>query len=279
MRRAKAGTRQSQVITELRSRVMHGTFKAGEKYSEAALADELGVSRTPVRHALTVLVEEGLLTRVGARGYAVRVYRVKDVLEAIDLRGLLEGYAARRIAAAGPSAELVAAFEECLAEGDAIFAKRAFEDSDEARYADMNRRFHGLIIEAGDGALSLQMETLIDRVPFGAPDAIAFDHMAEQQKFDMLHYAHRQHHGIVEAICQRDSARAEALLREHTTPVKQSLGLSAPVGGRAGDGPAAGRSLPFVDMDMPADALTAPDGALVDAAGPDKPTARKKAMI
>jgi len=248
---------EDQVIDELRSKAMNGTLKAGEKYSEAALAKLLGVSRTPVRHALAILLEEGVLTRVGARGYAVRVYRVKDVLEAIDLRGVLEGYAARRIAIAGASDDLVAALRQCLADGDAIFAKRSFGDADEGRYAAMNRRFHALIIEAADGALSLQMEALISRVPFGAPDAIAFDRMSGEQKFDLLHYAHRQHHSIVEAICQRDGARAEALLREHTTPVKYSLGINqgAPSQGQ-------GRSLPFVDLDMEFDAnspVTAPE--------------------
>lgn len=258
-------TRQDQVIAELRSSVMHGTLAAGEKYSETELATRLGVSRTPVRHALAVLVEEGLLTRVGARGYAVRTYRVKDVLEAIDLRGLLEGYAARRIATAGASDALIAEFNACLSAGDAIFEKRSVEDADEAGYIDMNRRFHALIIEAADGALSAQMETLISRIPFGAPDAIAFDRMEPEQKFDVLFYAHRQHHGIVEAIRQRDGGRAEALLREHTTPVKHSLGIhqsgiSPGLGLGANDGAGHVSSLPFLDPDMEVEAFgTAPD--------------------
>lgn len=246
-------TRQDQVVAELRTKVLHGELAAGEKYSEARLAELLGVSRTPVRHALTLLVEEGLLMRVGARGYAVRTYRVKDVLEAIDLRGLLEGYAARRIATAGAAPSLLAALDETLAEGDAIFKKRCFRDEDERLYTDMNRRFHGLIIKAGEGALSQQMEALICRVPFGAPDAIAFDRMVAEQKFDVLSYAHRQHHAIVEAIRERDGARAEALLREHTTPVKHSLGIHhAAIAPEKGNrtGPVHMSSLPFLDPEM-----------------------------
>src|SRR5256885_9429535 len=57
----------------------------------------LGMSRTPVRQALPVLAQEGLLTEHQTRGYVVRGFSTADVLDAIDLRGVLEGLAARRV--------------------------------------------------------------------------------------------------------------------------------------------------------------------------------------
>lgn len=239
-------TRQEQVVETIRSWITHGTLSAGQKLTESGLAEALGVSRTPVRHALTLLVEEGLLTRMGPRGYTVRTYRVHDVLEAIELRALIEGYAARTIAIAGPSPTLVNELNACLTEGDSIFSKGHFIESDENLYASMNLKFHRLIIEAAGGTLLKQIEALIGRVPFAAPDTIAFEGMTPEQKFSNMEFAHRHHHAIFEAICQRDGARAEALFREHATPVKQSLGIN-----QTAYFADSKRTLPLVDPETP----------------------------
>lgn len=250
-------TRQKQVIEQIRSWVMHGTLSAGQKLSEKELAEALNVSRTPVRHALAVLVEEGLLTRIGARGYTVRSYYISDVIEAIDLRALIEGYAARQLALAGAPEQLIKELEHCLKDGDEIFAKGHFVEADEQPYAQMNKRFHELITGAGQSDLLQQVQAVIDRVPFGAPDAIAFDFMDEGEKFKILQYAHMQHHAIVDAICARDGARAEALFREHAAPVKKSLGIAHTHHNSADGQPGEqaqhqeARSLPFIDPQTP----------------------------
>ena len=113
-----------------------------------ALAERLGVSRTPIRQALPALAREGLLAAAGRRGYVVRSFSPQDVLDAIETRGLLEGLAARRIAERGASAELLdqAAANACRT-AMRCFAKRRFESADEQRYSEMNGRFHALIVE------------------------------------------------------------------------------------------------------------------------------------
>ena len=219
----KPETRQRHVVDTLRSWAQAGKFEPSEKLSESALAEALGVSRTPIRHALAVLVEEGVLTRAGARGYHVRTYSMSDVLASIELRALIEGYAARRIAREGLSPEMRSRFDAVLAEGDLIFAEGG-EHVDEARYGAMNLRFHSLIHEAAGGDLVHQIRSLIDRIPFGTPDAIRFESYGAKARSQHLQHAHWQHHYIVASLEDGDSARAEALFREHGELIKVSLG-------------------------------------------------------
>src|SRR5512136_1470088 len=106
-----------QVVLKLRELILGGELAAGQRVAEVAIAEQLGVSRTPVREALAVLSQEGLLGAAGKRGYLVQEFGNKDIADAIEVRGLLEGAAARQVAEKGPEAELLAALESCLAEG------------------------------------------------------------------------------------------------------------------------------------------------------------------
>jgi tripartite-type tricarboxylate transporter receptor subunit TctC len=84
---------------------------AGQRLAEIPLAQQLGVSRTPVRRALAMLAQEGLVSESESRGYLVREFSFQEVLDAIDLRGVLEGHAARSVAA------LAAGILACAAPG------------------------------------------------------------------------------------------------------------------------------------------------------------------
>ena len=92
------------VALRLREMILRGELAPGERLAEVALAERLGVSRTPIRQALPALAREGLLAAAGRRGYVVRSFSPEDVLDAIETRGLLEGLSARRIAERGASA-------------------------------------------------------------------------------------------------------------------------------------------------------------------------------
>jgi len=127
-------TTQQAIVQTLREKILSGELEPGQRLVEAQAAQWLGVSRTPLRYALSVLSSEGLLERSGARGYVVRRFSVRDVLDAIDVRGALEGLAARCVAERRVDTELARSLEECLREGDAIFSAGRLKDSDEARY-------------------------------------------------------------------------------------------------------------------------------------------------
>jgi len=207
--------------------ILRGELGAGARVAEAPLAELLGMSRTPVRQALPVLAQEGLLTQHVTRGYVVRGLSKADILDAIDLRGVLEGMAARRIAEMGASRALLQALRVCLAEGDQILAEGHVADKAEALYVDMNVRFHQLIVGECRSAIIQQALERNARIPFAGPQALAVDKTSLERMHETLAYAHRQHHYIVSAIEHGEGSRVEALMREHTNPVKENLNIPA----------------------------------------------------
>ncbi|WP_133650869.1 GntR family transcriptional regulator [Paraburkholderia flava] len=230
-------TTQHAIVQTLREKILRGELAPGHRLVEAQLSEQLGVSRTPLRYALSVLSSEGLLERSGARGFLVRRFSVGDVLDAIDVRGVLEGLAARSVAERGTSAALQSALEDCLREGDRLFESGALKAGDDVRYADINGRFHALIADAAQNAALTAALNLNDKIPFVSPATIAFDETAKARQYTMLAYAHRQHHVIVTALVNGEGARVEALMKEHTHISRESLNLSLPklqlIGGAA----------------------------------------------
>jgi GntR family transcriptional regulator of vanillate catabolism len=216
---------QAWVVTQIRAVILNGGLGPGARLAEAALAARLGVSRTPVRQALPLLAQEGLLARAGARGFTVRAFTAEEILDAIDLRGALEGMAARRIAERGPSPGLLSALREALARGDRLFARRRLAPDDEVRFGALNGEFHRLIVEGAESAVIAEAIQRNNSRPFADAGAVAFDPADPGRMYDILFYAHQQHHAIVEALEARASARVEALMREHVQPAKDATSL------------------------------------------------------
>jgi GntR family transcriptional regulator of vanillate catabolism len=216
---------QTRALVRIREMILRGQLSPGERVAEAPLAELLGMSRTPVRQALPVLAQEGLLTEHETRGYVVRGFSTADIVDAIDLRGTIEGLAARRVTERGAPRSLVEALRACLAEGDRILGKGHVEESDEGAYAEMNARFHRHIIQDAGSPVIEQALDRIARVSFAGPQAIAFDKTSLGRMYAILSYAHFQHHLIVAAMERGEGARVEALMREHANTPKESLNL------------------------------------------------------
>ncbi len=219
-------TYQNRAIVQIRELILRGELGPGERITEEGLGERLAMSRTPIRAALPALAREGLLTPSETRGYYVRAFSQQDVIDAIDLRGLLEGMAARVVAERGAPPSVLQALQSCLAEGDRIFTKSSFAEGDGTLFAEMNTRFHAIIVEAANSRVIADAVTANDRVPFAAAGAVAFDKMPAEFMFELLRYAHRQHHAVVQALASGQGTRAELLMREHTQPVKESLNLA-----------------------------------------------------
>ncbi len=221
--RCREPGQEPSVTVRLRELILNGSFAAGDHIREAKVAELLGVSRTPVRLALGALEHEGLVARLPNRGFRVRGFSVQDIGQAIDLRGVLEGMAARLVAEAGPSPAVRDELHACLEIGDALLAKGAVEVSEAEQYEAMNARFHDALIHgAGNRALEAALAHN-DTVPFAAAAAVAF-HDASMM-YPQFALGHSQHHLIVEAVEGREGARAEALMREHALIAKRSLDL------------------------------------------------------
>ncbi len=204
-----------EVTVALRELILNGELKPGERLAEIPLSERLGVSRTPVRHALTLLQAEGLLAPSGARGYEVRRFSVQDITDAIQVRGALEGLAARTVAEHGVTRRLRGILDECVAGGDAILDKPEVTVDDNVAFAQLNARFHAAIVdEAGNVALSNALK-LNDKLPFAAAASVAWEFSAESQRRRVLFRAQIQHALIRDALVAAEGARVEALMKEH----------------------------------------------------------------
>jgi GntR family transcriptional regulator, vanillate catabolism transcriptional regulator len=203
------------VVATLRQAILEGRYSPGTRLAEIPVADALGVSRTPVRLAFRTLTQEGLLQRVGKRGLEVRAFTEADVLCAVEVRGVLEGLAARRLAEAGVDPALMAQLEQCLADGEQVLADGRLTSSDVDRWSALNQRFHDAIVSAGGSRVIGDAIARNNHLPFAAADSIAIDKRALPAEFRKLQVAQLQHRLIVEALRRGESARAETLMREH----------------------------------------------------------------
>ena len=206
-----------QVATELRRRILSGELEPGQRIRELEFAPELGVSRTPLRLALGELETEGLVERVGKRGFQVRRVTLDQVAEAVDVRGALEGLAARMVAEAGLSDEAHARLLGCIEEGRSILGAASDGDAslDTARWAEMNARFHRILVDtAGSEVLRATLEYVI-KMPLAAAGALGLSGAPPMLGLSFLERAQSDHEDLMNALVRREGARAEALMREH----------------------------------------------------------------
>lgn len=219
------GRTESRVAQRIRGLIVAGELPPGTRVAEAAIAERLGVSRTPVRNALPALASEGLLEPAGKRGYAVRAFTTEDSYRATEIRCVLEGYAARELAARRDRGPIVGQLRETIREGDEIFAKGHVTQDDEEAYARMNGRFHDLIVGGASDPLLKELIQRVYSVPFVAPNVVAFKHAPLEEVYPVLVSAQHQHHAIVDAIEAGQPDVAESLMRGHSSPARRSLGL------------------------------------------------------
>lgn len=222
-------SRQNQIVLKIREMIVTGQLTPGERVAEIPVAEQLGVSRTPVRYALGVLAREGLVEPTSNnRGFIVREFSTRDILDAIRLRGVLEGVAARQLAEAGLPADVEQALSDCVEQGRAIFQKPGLTEDDGVIWAEVNEQFHRLIVEAGGTVPLRQALDLNDRVPFASAGAFLDDpddSLATKRQYEILFIAQKQHEAILNALRRGESARVEALMREHAHVAFENIEL------------------------------------------------------
>jgi GntR family transcriptional regulator of vanillate catabolism len=212
-----------KALVSLREMILSGEFPPSERLLETMLVERLEVSRTPIRAALARLAEEGLLEKVSGGGYIVREFTERDVQEAIDVRGTLEGMAARFAAERGVSSLALAKMKDCVNNIDDLLNQPELNEDDIGSYLDLNGLFHGHLLALAESFVIEHMVERINALPFASPNSfvIAKSRMAESWKVFLI--AQEQHRGIVEAIEQREGSRAEYLAREHARLSLQTL--------------------------------------------------------
>jgi GntR family transcriptional regulator, vanillate catabolism transcriptional regulator len=203
--------------------ILAGELAGGSRIAELAIVDMLGVSRTPIRAALVRLEQEGLLQALPGGGFAVRTFTERDAADAIELRGTVEGLAARLAAERGVEDVVLAQARECLAEIDEVLARRALDDAAFLNYVTLNQRFHNLLRDmAGSAVIAREIERVVS-LPFASPSAFALQQANSPQARDMLIVAQDQHRQVLDAIAKREGARAESIMREHSRIAQRNL--------------------------------------------------------
>ena len=219
-----AATSQTvRVQLRLRELIVGGEIQPGVRIAELALVERLGASRTPIRMALVRLQEEGLLEALPNGGFMVKDFSEADIHEAIELRGTLEGLAARLAAERGVSPVLMAEMRDCLDQIDALLAQSSLTEESFSGYVDQNARFHALLAEMSGSALVARHIERAATLPFASPNGFVMARSTGPDARDVLVVAQQQHRSVVEAIAQREGARAEALMREHARIAHSNL--------------------------------------------------------
>lgn len=224
-------------LTRVRELIVTGQIPAGSRLGAETIAKDLGVSRTPVRSALAVLTAEGLVSYNVNRGYMVRDLTLRDVLDAIDARAVLESRASGLSVDYGWSAEELSRLQSVVREGADIIASGAWSESVERRWYEVNRDFHSLIMGVSRNAAirSAIRMTLIYPVfgdiarlcPAVAAHVPPRHRTIPESPPQHIRDSQLDHEGILEAISADDAPMAERLMLSHVMKSKDRLGALA----------------------------------------------------
>lgn len=222
MATTSGNTHTKRALFELRQRIISGGITGGTRLYEVALAEDLQISRTPVREAMSRLAEEGLLERVSGGGFTVRSFTVADVIDAIEVRGVLEGTAARLAAERGVTDDQMRPIRKLVSSLDDCVGKRP-EDVRFDEYSEMNAIFHDELALLSRSDLLIRELNRAKSLPFASPSAF-LPNETDIIAFRLsLVIAQNQHRMIVSAIENREGARVESIVREHARIARGNL--------------------------------------------------------
>jgi GntR family transcriptional regulator, vanillate catabolism transcriptional regulator len=197
----------------LRELILSGEFGHGDRMSELPLVERLGVSRTPLRMALARLEHEGLLQALPAGGYVVREFTRADIVEANELRGVLEGTAARLAAERGVARRELRAMRAVSDQVADVVHEADYKSFE--RYFGLNGRFHSALVRTARSPLLERALDAVTCVPFASATAFVLSESELPESREILVLAHSHHEALIEAIEAREGARAESIAREH----------------------------------------------------------------
>ncbi|MFL6125284.1 GntR family transcriptional regulator [Actinophytocola sp.] len=194
--------------SSVRSWIVEGRLRPGERLIEARIAAELNVSRTPVREAVRMLAADGLVVTERNRGAVVRSLGRDDVLDLYELRARLEGYASE-LAAARATPDDVAAIDEGIRDFGRAIRRKDLDHLERTRLiGEANRRVHAAIIAAS-------RHTRLAHLLSSAVDApLVFEALREFTNRE-LERSNLFHQLIRDTIASGEPMRAGQLMHEH----------------------------------------------------------------
>ena len=204
-----------KTYTILKEQIVHRKFKPNEKLSIPDLADQLGVSRTPIRDALNRLEMDGLVKTVAKVGTFVNAIEIEDLLDIIDTRLMLELWVVEKLSAKSPAelAELLAPLKKMQADAARIVEEVPVEDYLKENH---NLQFHIAFLQLGGNKRNEEIYRSM----------MNYHHLAVEQSLftkEMVTSAIVQHQSVVTALLAGDFAAARASIREHLDDSRERL--------------------------------------------------------
>lgn len=198
------------VFNTLRQAILKGELKPGERLMEIALAERLGVSRTPIREAMRKLEQEGLVVMIPRRGAQVASITEKDLNDVLEVRIALENMAIEKACARMTEEEtekLKAAaktFEDTIAEGNLV------------HLAEADMAFHEIIYQASDNVCLMQvLSNLREQIYRYRVEYLKDEEMRRQLA--------REHQQLTRALAERNAKDARELSYDHIEKQRQGI--------------------------------------------------------
>jgi DNA-binding GntR family transcriptional regulator len=192
---------KEDIFDVLHEKIISGTYKQGDWLRQEDIATQLGVSMTPVREALDLLVSAGLAERVPYRGVQVRKMSTKDMVEAYGLRLVLEAVIAQE-AAKNITGEQIAQLERMLAE-----MKKHDTLKEVSSERKSSREFHSAIAEATKNDLLIKLYEVVSNA---FPDWLLYEALFRHPELiaESMSSTYEEHVAIVEALKKGDADQA-----------------------------------------------------------------------
>ncbi len=201
------------VFETLRDAIINQVLRPGERLMEIQLAEELGVSRTPVREAIRKLELEGLVVMLPRRGAYVAGISMKDILEVFEVRAALEALAA------GLAAERITEEELDEMERQLVKETEETEANNLRSIVEIDTSFHDLLYKAARNERLVHFVNLLQ-------EQLQRFRSASLARPGRSKNALDEHRKILEALASRDAKLAEQLAREHIENAEQAMLLS-----------------------------------------------------
>jgi len=198
------------VLDAIREAIINGTLKPRERLMEIQLAEELGVSRTPIREALRKLELEGFIVMVPRKGAYVADISFKDIADVFEIRAALEALAA------GLAAERIT--DEELEEMERLVAEKAesIANQDMEKLIKVDTLFHEAIYKASrNQRLTSIISNLREQIQRYRTTSLSYPGRMQRSL--------EEHRSIVEAIQSRDPQIAQQVAREHIENAENSI--------------------------------------------------------
>ena len=221
--RSGSSSQTARATLALRELLVQGKLRPGEKIREVPLAAQLNVSRIPLHLALERLANEGFLEVMPKRGFRVQAFSVEDIYDSIELRGVLEGVAARMAAERLTDPRTLEPLEVLSQEILSLIRKPKMSIDAFTHYIDLNARFHSLLLDLSG---SRMLRRAIERaccLPFASPSAFLKRQYISNDLRELFLISADQHATIVDAIAHREGMRAEAIAREHARVARRNF--------------------------------------------------------